>query len=592
MATAVLPDNKASSEPSQRYHDLDAFRAWAVLLGIVLHVAWLMMPYRLATPIVDNDHHPAAAWLFTFIHFFRMQAFFLVAGFFANLVYSKRGLSSFAKNRALRIGVPLVVGALIMVPWMRFYHAWGGVVGGATLTSDSLMTLWIADLKTTLSNNIPLIHLWFLYDLLLLYVITLAIKLPMDVAIDRDQRIRRSIQQQFIRIIRSPANILWLSFPSAVLLLPMKYWIGIEGYPTWLIPDWYGFLGYWIFFGVGWMLYVNRELLPVFSIRWKTNLLLGVLLSFPIWGFYENYVRVDVNGAFPALTESAIVDYSAIRKQLLSASPDTTTLGGPRAEATREIWQRLSPQWQERIARESALHVNPMQGFATELTVKVVFGEPLAMADRLAISKEDLDSARNVTEQNRLALGTVFSPSITDKLKHTPQVWALKTTFSVFYAITMWLLVFGFMGLFQTHCKNPSPAARYLSDSSYWLYLLHLPLLFWLAMYLTPIQLGFLGKFAAYNLLAVLILLPSYHYLVRSTPLGSLLNGRRYPFRGFFDSDLFDRPDNSNASQFAQPEHVGARGPSDEPDACPSIAKDLAQELESKQRRVSENTTI
>lgn len=58
-------------------------------------------------------------------------------------------------------------------------------------------------------------------------------------------------------------------------------------------------------------------------------------------------------------------------------------------------------------------------------------------------------------------------------------------------------------------------------------------------MYLAPIELGFYGKFAAYNVLLVAVLMPTYHYFVRSTWIGQLLNGRRYPYKPFFQSDLF-----------------------------------------------------
>lgn len=541
---------ESSSQTSKRYHDLDAFRAWAVLLGIVLHVAWLMLPYRLATPIVDGDNHPTAAWLFTFIHFFRMQAFFLVAGFFANLVYTKRGLWSFTKNRVLRIGVPLVVGAVLFVPWMRYYHAWGGIVGGGTLSDSSVYQLWIQDLQTTYSQNIPLVHLWFLYDLLLLYVATILVKLAMDFAFDRKRVLRSWIQRKFCSVLKSSANVLILAIPSALLLLPMKYWLGLEGYPTWLVPDWYGFAGYWLFFLVGWMLYFNQELLQVFSHRWKTFLLLGLFLSFPIWGLYEHHVRAHVNGFYPAIGDSSIVDYPKIRSQLLTAA-DASDRTTAKQKATYEIWQSLESRWQKRIRNQERLNTNQLQGFGTELTTKVVFAKPLSAASEFqSLSKFDTEDA---SIQNREFLGLVFHPAITDKLVHSQEVWILKATFSVFYAITMWLLVFGFMGLFQTYFRNPSPAVRYLSDSSYWLYLLHLPILFWLAMYLSPLELGFVGKFAAYNLLAVLILLPSYHYLVRSTPLGWLLNGRSYPYRPFFKSDLFAPDESTSPHQGTSP---------------------------------------
>src|SRR4029077_2277638 len=40
-----------------------------------------------------------------------------------------------------------------------------------------------------------------------------------------------------------------------------------------------------------------------------------------------------------------------------------------------------------------------------------------------------------------------------------------------------WLITFGLMGLFRRVCPAESPTMQYLSDSAYWLYLAHLPLI-------------------------------------------------------------------------------------------------------------------
>jgi peptidoglycan/LPS O-acetylase OafA/YrhL len=94
-----------------------------------------------------------------------------------------------------------------------------------------------------------------------------------------------------------------------------------------------------------------------------------------------------------------------------------------------------------------------------------------------------------------------------------------------------WLSVFGFMAVFLRHLERPLGWIRYLADSSYWLYLIHVPVLIWVQLLIAPLALPVLLK----GLLAIVIALPpmlvSYHFAVRPTWLGVLLNGRRYPLR-------------------------------------------------------------
>ena len=51
-------------------------------------------------------------------------------------------------------------------------------------------------------------------------------------------------------------------------------------------------------------------------------------------------------------------------------------------------------------------------------------------------------------------------------------------------AVCAWLMCFGLMGLFRWAASRESFAVRYLSDASYWMYLVHLPLVM-VAQYLT-----------------------------------------------------------------------------------------------------------
>jgi peptidoglycan/LPS O-acetylase OafA/YrhL len=90
-----------------------------------------------------------------------------------------------------------------------------------------------------------------------------------------------------------------------------------------------------------------------------------------------------------------------------------------------------------------------------------------------------------------------------------------------------WLMTFGLMGLCEAALHSERPRVRYVSDSSYWLYLVHLPLIIVGQMLLRDVDLPALVKLAALLGVASAILLLSYRSLVRYTWIGRMLNGPR-----------------------------------------------------------------
>ena len=69
----------------------------------------------------------------------------------------------------------------------------------------------------------------------------------------------------------------------------------------------------------------------------------------------------------------------------------------------------------------------------------------------------------------------------------------------------------------------------YLADSSYWLYLVHLPVLYFFQTLFTAFDWHWSVKYLLSIAGTMPILLVSYHYLVRPTFIGAILNGRRRP---------------------------------------------------------------
>lgn len=67
---------------------------------------------------------------------------------------------------------------------------------------------------------------------------------------------------------------------------------------------------------------------------------------------------------------------------------------------------------------------------------------------------------------------------------------------------------------------------RWLADASYWVYLVHLPLLFAIQYRLLDVQMHWGAKFAIATLSTLALSFASYQVLVRHTPIGRLLNGK------------------------------------------------------------------
>ncbi|MFN5290384.1 MAG: acyltransferase family protein, partial [Planctomycetia bacterium] len=90
-----------------------------------------------------------------------------------------------------------------------------------------------------------------------------------------------------------------------------------------------------------------------------------------------------------------------------------------------------------------------------------------------------------------------------------------------------WLMVLGSIGLANRLVQRESKLFRYVADSSYWLYLTHIPLVVcmqWLFLYL-PVPAWV--KFTMGFLVTMLILFASYEWMVRHTIIGRILNGKK-----------------------------------------------------------------
>ena len=130
-----------------------------MLLGIPYHVA---MAYRANDVWIANagEGDLAFTWLAAIIHLFRMPAFFIIAGYFAALLLSRRSPMEWLKSRFVRLGLPFLACLLTLNPLLNLfcelsnYHIWRAL---ASWERNSLVSggYWVR-------------HLWFIIVLLYL----------------------------------------------------------------------------------------------------------------------------------------------------------------------------------------------------------------------------------------------------------------------------------------------------------------------------------------------------------------------------------------------------------------------------------------
>tara|TARA_Y100000588_G_scaffold309108_1_gene333956 strand:+ start:1054 stop:2211 length:1158 start_codon:yes stop_codon:yes gene_type:complete len=132
------------------------------------------------------------------------------------------------------------------------------------------------------------------------------------------------------------------------------------------------------------------------------------------------------------------------------------------------------------------------------------------------------------------ALG--FDAAVRGAMSLVPVFGAI-TALSTGLTATCWTICL--VGIAERLLKNHSPVVRWLVDSSYWIYVMHLPvvafLTFWLAHLdrhgrlreITGVEWSPVFKFLLATGLTLAIGLTTYQYFVRHTPINKLLNGHR-----------------------------------------------------------------
>lgn len=380
---------------------LDAVRAFALLLGIVFHSSLSFVPQYIGWAVMDISTSDAVSTFVLVSHSFRMELFFLIAGFFGHMTLHKRGTGSFLKSRLSRIAIPFIVGWFILRPLIVS----GWVMGAESLRGDvdilKGLLIGIRSLESLPSGFLTGSHLWFLYYLLIITGTALLLRGLFEYNQTLSQKAKNAADSLVQWIASSPFSIVALAIPTAISLNFMNTW-GMDTPDTTLSPHVPAALVYGGFFCFGWLLHRQAGLVEKFS--------------------------------------------------------------------------RLS------IAR-----------------IAICLASTGAA---IVLSAYEMD------------LGN-------------PRIGFYKAAFSLSYAFMMWTLVALCIGLFKRYFDRPSKTVSYIADASYWLYLVHLPVVVWLQVAAAELEFHWSLKLGGISALTIALGLLSYHFFVRSTFIGATLSGQR-----------------------------------------------------------------
>ena len=248
-----------------RIHGLDAIRGLALILGVALHSSMSFLPGIQIWIVADESRSPVLSTLFFVLHMFRMLLFFVLAGFFAHMSYHRLGLKNFVLDRLKRITLPFVTTLPLLVVSFIAILIWNATIAnGGTPPPQPTPALS--------AENFPLLHLWFLYLLMLFYIATLVLR-PVLRGLTR-------VADGIIRLVFSWVGILLLALPMSLALYYHPNWLAWFGIPTpdtSLYPNLPAIIAYGTAFAFGWLLERQTVLLNHLEQRWVFYL--GIALA-------------------------------------------------------------------------------------------------------------------------------------------------------------------------------------------------------------------------------------------------------------------------------------------------------------------------
>lgn len=284
-----------------RLHYLDAVRAYALLLGIVYHASLSFLPIFIGWAVMDIS---TSDWVSVFVfisHAFRLEVFFLIAGFFSCMTLQKVGIKGFLTSRFTRIVLPFLLGWILLRPLLVS----GWIMGAESMQGDANI---IAALVTSFSDFKGLsmslfvgTHLWFLYYLTLATFLTLLLYLLQTKLSQFTPKLAGRMHFILVHTLTRKGLYLLVIPLTTCCLWYMQHW-GVDTPDKSLTPQWPVLCLYSGFFLFGWVLFNHQKTLADFTKLsalklgvWLCSCIAAVMLSrYQMQYMHEYYLQIKV----------------------------------------------------------------------------------------------------------------------------------------------------------------------------------------------------------------------------------------------------------------------------------------------------------
>lgn len=524
----------AAEQPEQtlaRRHDLDALRGFAMLLGIVLHAGLSFIPgVNSVWAVQDSQTMGALGLVFASIHGFRMPLFFLISGFFTAMLWRKRGLKALLWHRFRRIFLPMILALFTIMPLTFGISAFikqqeappqQQVSQEATETSPSedqaLVTAVALGKVEDFNKQLELganIEQRDQFGSTPLHVAAFFGRNEMAkelLAAGADKNALNAKGETPDAGLNAPFET--VAMVSSMFQIPLKENEWAQGQLK-----------------IAKLLEVelSEERIADLNRRQKaeskqqptapSQAVIALLMTIPLlghlWFLWFLCVLVTAYAILVFLGKTLNIS--------LPARSITMSWGG----IAGVILLTAIPQYYMEFTETSTFGPATSLGFIPNPAV-LLFYAIFFLFGSLYFDAEDSLGTLGKTWWALLPVGLVilFAGLGASTMKGAnPAMVYVSVGCQAIYA---WIVSLGMMGLCRKFLSTESPKLRYLSDSSYWLYLAHLPLVIYLQHVVSPWPWNPLLKLFLICLVSTIILLISYQWCVRYTPVGTLLNGRR-----------------------------------------------------------------